>query len=239
MAKFLKYEQCPKCASEGRDKSSDNLGVYSDNSAHCFSCGYHRFPPFNPKFVKEEKVNHEKEKAVLPSDFTREVPAEGWRWLLQYGLPYSYWKKYTGYSPKENRLILTFGEPIRFSIGRALSVDKRKWKFYGDGHGYVETISTDLSKEVVLVEDLISAHKVAQVTSCICLFGTHIHDNVIKELNKLKRPIVLWLDADQYSLLAKKIAKLQTLVNWPVQYVFTPKDPKEYTSDEIRSLLAS
>ena len=236
MSRFVGFEQCPNCAKKGKDRNGDNLGTYSDGGAHCFSCGYHRPPKFQLKLLTKEKVD-DTEKAVLPRDFTREVPVAGWKWLLQYGLPYSYWKPYTGYSPSQNRLILTFGNPIRFSQGRALTVGDRKWKFYGDGHAYVETLGEQLSKEVVLVEDLISAHKVAQVTSCICLFGTNAHDTVVKELQRLKRPVTLWLDDDQYVYLPKKIGRLQTLLNWPVRYVRTTKDPKEYTISEIQNIL--
>lgn len=238
MSKFLRFEQCPKCASNGKDRSADNLGVYSNDSAHCFSCGYHKAGRIALKFIKEEFLD-EQEKATLPFDFTREVPISGWKWLLQYGLSYSYWKPFTGYSPKENRLILTFGDPIRFSIGRSLDLDKRKWKFYGNGHAYVQTLSPTLSKEVVLVEDLISAHKVAQVTSCICLFGTHIHDVAIKKLQALKRPVSLWLDADQYMYLPKKIGRLQSFLELPVRYIHTDKDPKEYSVDEIKEILCN
>jgi len=46
----------------------------------------------------------------------------GWKWLLQYGLPLSYWQKHCGYSEKENRLVFTVGTPTRFSIGRLLGV---------------------------------------------------------------------------------------------------------------------
>lgn len=234
MAKFTHFSQCPRCAKDGRDKSADNLGNYSDGSGHCFSCGFHSFPKFHHTFVKEQR--NDREKAVLPIDFTREVPAECWKWLLKYGLSYSYWKPYTGYSAKENRLILTFGEPIKFSIGRAFTVGDRKWKFYGDGHSYIETLSPQLSEQVVLVEDLISAHKVAQVSSTICLFGTNIHDLAIKECKRLKRPVVLWLDADQYSLLPKKMNRLQTMIDFPIRYLSTPKDPKEYTPNQIKEL---
>lgn len=34
-------EQCPKCAAAGADNSKDNLVVYKDGHARCYSCGYH------------------------------------------------------------------------------------------------------------------------------------------------------------------------------------------------------
>jgi hypothetical protein len=247
---FLRYEPCPRCQSAGRDRSGDNLGVYSDGSAHCFAgCGYHIFPKHAER--KEEKQDGDEDKAVLPRDFTREVPALGWKWLLQYGLSYSYWRPFVGYSPSDERLILTFSEPPRFSIGRYLGTDggtkdgrgkwiqrpPRKWKFYGAGHEYVELLGGQNQGPIVLVEDLVSAHKVAQVAPCLCLFGTHVHDVAIKLLLSYNNEVVLWLDADQYTLLQKKVNRLQTLLNRPVRFVSTEKDPKSYETEEIRQRL--
>lgn len=236
MARFVGYDPCPNCRKRGADRAGDNLAMYNDGSGHCFSCGYHLHPKFQLKFFNTEVLD-DSPKAVLPRDFTREVPAEGWKWLLQYGLSYSYWKPFTGYSPKENRLILTVGEPIRFSQGRALSVGDRKWKNYGDGHSFVETYGKELSGPVVLVEDLISAHKVAQISPSIPLFGTTIYDNIINDLRALNKPVKLWLDADQYQLLPKKINRLQTFLSHPVEYIYTSLDPKEYSMSDIKNIL--
>ena len=40
----VRKEQCPKCAERGEDSSGDNLAVYDDGHAYCFSCGHYRFP---------------------------------------------------------------------------------------------------------------------------------------------------------------------------------------------------
>jgi twinkle protein len=37
---LLSREQCPACASRGRDNSMDNLAIYDDGHVYCFSCGY-------------------------------------------------------------------------------------------------------------------------------------------------------------------------------------------------------
>ncbi len=247
--KVTHFEGCPRCIAAGRDRHGDNLGVYVDGSAHCFSCSFHRFPR---SFVR--KVKHASEnKAVLPDDFAREIPAAGWRWLLQFGLPYTYWLPFTGYSETHNRLIFTVGRPTRFSIGRYLGNDEgartradstfRKWRVWGDRSSYVEVLGEEkgsaLGREapVVLVEDVISAHKVAQVATAIPLFGVKISDQVIKLLIALKRPVVLWLDADQYTLLAPKINRLQTFLGAPVRFVKTPNDPKTYSLEKIKKYL--
>jgi archaellum biogenesis ATPase FlaH len=36
----VRHEACPRCRKNGRDRTGDNLAVYSDDSCHCFSCSY-------------------------------------------------------------------------------------------------------------------------------------------------------------------------------------------------------
>jgi hypothetical protein len=40
MAELSHHEGCPKCIAKGKDRGKDNLAVYVDESAHCFSCSY-------------------------------------------------------------------------------------------------------------------------------------------------------------------------------------------------------
>lgn len=245
MSKFVSLEQCPRCAENGRDRHRDNLGVYSDGGKHCFSCGFHINPKFQaslPGQLKHliERPIDDYQKAVLPSDFQRQIPAKEWKWLLQYQLPMSYWQAYCGYSPSQERLIFTVGNPTRFSVGRFVgdsSLGKSKWKVYGDKSIYVEVVSEQLSEQVVLVEDIISAHKLGTITSSIPLFGTIISDIVVKKLQELKRPVRLWLDEDQYSLLPKKIGRLQALLGVSVNHITTRKDPKGYSVDELEEII--
>jgi len=241
VSKFVRHEQCPKCASLGSDRRGNNLGVWADGSSYCFSCGYTLPPTYRKLKLLTEEITDDKEKAVLPSDFSREIPAAGWQWLLQYGIPMSHWKTYCGYSEKDKRLVFTVGQPTRFSIGRAIGehMGGSKWKVYGDKSSYVEVVGEQLPSPIVLVEDLISAHKVALAGfTSIPLFGTTIGDNVIKKLQALKRPVTLWLDADQYAHLGKKMGRLQALLGVPVGYVRTVKDPKAYNSKLIGEFLA-
>lgn len=250
MARFVGYEECPRCVEQGRDRAGDNLGRYDDGGGHCFSCGHHVFPN---RVVRRDAVNEPQNQITLPRDFTRDVPAMAWKWLLQYGLPYTYWKPFTGYSPAEERLVFTVGEPIRFSIGRYLGEDvgergtgqswvrraPRKWWFYGDGHGHVEVLEPKerCTSKVVLVEDVISAHKVGQVATAICLFGTNVHAKAISALQYLEQPVTLWLDYDQRTLLPKKINRLNAFLRHPVDFIVTEKDPKAYSLDELKEIL--
>jgi hypothetical protein len=245
MGRVVRFEPCPRCREAGRDKRGDNLGVYADGGSHCFAgCGYHRFPK---TYVKKENQSVNENKDVLPFDFSRTVTAAGWRWLLQYGLPYTYWLPYVGYSEATDRLIVTVGKPPKFSIGRYIGNDARerarndptfrKWRIWGDRHSHVEVLGEHFTEgPVVLVEDIISAHKVGQVATCIPLFGTKVLDSVLKKLVAFKRPVVLWLDEDQYTLLPPKINRLRAfLAPLPVTFVRTEKDPKSYDTERIRT----
>jgi hypothetical protein len=186
-------------------------------------------------------------KEVLPRDFTREVPAVAWKWLLQYGLPYSYWKPITGFTETESRLVLTHGRPIETSVGRFIPSDRqnagegvRKWKQWGDksrSATVLEPKDSGSYEGVVVVEDLISAHKVAQVCHCLPIFGTSLYPKAIQALRALKRPVTLWLDEDQGEVLPRKINRLQTFLDVPVRFVKTRKDPKDYSPQEIKEIL--
>jgi hypothetical protein len=236
MGRFLRHEQCPRCARNGRDRHGNNLGVYADGGTYCFSCGFGSGPSIRAVLAKEQPI-HDKEKAVLPSDFTREVPPAAWKWLLQYGIPLTYWKTHCGYSEKESRLVFPIGEPTKFSCGRYVGsepVGKSKWKVYGDKSSHIEIISKQLSTDVVLVEDIISAHKVGFVATAIPLFGTAIGERLLKVLIELDRPVCLWLDADQYGQLNRKLGKLMAFTKHRVKVIRTNKDPKECTFEEIR-----
>jgi hypothetical protein len=261
MGRVVRFSRCPRCQDGGRDRAGDNLANYADGSHHCFSCGYHRFPTTS-NILKKENQSVNENKDVLPFDFKREIPAAGWRWLLQYGLPYTYWLPYVGYSEATDRLIVTVGKPPKFSIGRYIGDDARerarndptfrKWRIWGDRRGHVEVLGESHDGPIVLVEDIISAHKVGQVATCIPLFGTKVLDSVIKKLIELerkastdaagaaqRRPVVLWLDEDQYTLLPPKINRLQSFLSASVRHIKAEKDAKWYTTKEIDETIRS
>jgi hypothetical protein len=277
--RFSHYEPCPRCRSNSRDSRGDNFGVYADGSGHCFSCGFHKNAKFVVPLEYQRKDDHNGSK-VLPYDFTREVPARGWKWLLQYGLSYRYWQPFVGWSEQDSRLVFTVGDPTEFSIGRfiddggeqggsrhgnvpagvpsevrpqagplvlAPSRLPRKWFVWGESHktahvfrpGQGQDIRRDQTKStrVVLVEDLISAHKVGQYQTCIPLFGTKVFDACVPVLRHLGLPITIWLDADQQGTVQRKAANLSILTGLPTSYVFTDKDPKSCSFEQIEETL--
>lgn len=228
-------EPCPKCRANGQDTRGDNLIIFPGGSKRCFACGYREGD--KPWIPKETEKPYAKPEA-LPSDFTRHVPAKGWQWLFKYGMSYDYWKDYIGYSEKEDRLIFTVGNPIRFSQGRDLTGERVKWKTYGRPHDVATVLGdTTTDSPTILVEDIISAHKVSQFQRCIPLFGTAIMTPTITQLRKYNGKIVLWLDSDQLQHMGKKIAKLSLFLPNKIDVIHTEKDPKDYTLSEIEEIL--
>lgn len=246
MSRFLRYEPCEKCRERGKDSRGDNLAIYSDGGGHCFSCGTHIHPPSSSRWDggnnRDLEVDN-KIKRILPDDFTRDVPARCWEWLLQYGLPYDYWQGIVGWSEKYQRLTFRVGDPLQFSIGRLLPAPSegldqerpkghvRKWHVWGDAHKHIERLGEE-SGTIILVEDLISAHKVGQTAECVPLFGTQIFPALLYYLRQ-KDNIILWLDNDQGDIIARKCRNLEVLTGVPVKYINTIKDPKEYNVKEI------
>lgn len=178
---------------------------------------------------------------MLPFDFTREVPSTAWKWLLQFGLPWTYWQEIVGYSPSEERLIFRINYPLTVgSIGRYIGADagKPKWKTRGLLHKHCEVVNPSLGNFVVLVEDLVSAHKVGQITTAIPLFGTQIHPPHYYFIKNDPRQVVLWLDDDQKgrSIMHKAIG-MQSVLGRPVLTITTKEDPKLLKFEDIKRTL--
>jgi len=173
------------------------------------------------------------------------VDPAGWKWLSQYGLPISYWQNHCGYSPKEGRVVFPIPRqnPV-FSVGRLVETDKfpegSRWKAWGDKTQHAEIIGdVALSPITVVVEDLISAHKVGQVYTTLPLFGINVSTAHLKALQRLSKPIVLWLDWDQRGLVAKRATRISLLTGLPVYVLHTRKDPKLLSVKEIKECISS
>lgn len=127
-----RYEPCPKCVANGKDSRGDNLVVYDSGHGHCFACSYHQFPRHYVQPIKENNVP----KSLCPSDWTKDIPAKAWQWLLQYGLPYTYWQEHCGYSEEKGpRLVFQVRTDagVAFSIGRLIPELQTSGVEFGQG----------------------------------------------------------------------------------------------------------
>lgn len=160
------------------------------------------------------------------------------------------------YLPKENDDTRSLQESQRQSVGNLplqptwrvpLQRAKThvKWLSYGDCHRHAEIVAgcsagteVDPAKPIVLVEDLLSGHKVASAGyTAVPLFGTKVHGPVMYYLLQQQRPVVLWLDKDQEGNVKKEALHLQGILNDPVRVVVTDKDPKALSVETIKEII--
>ena len=241
-----KYEQCPKCAERGADRRGDNLAVYEDGSSHCYSCAFHTHPKSH---VPLHRVEHYVSK-VLPAGFSRGIPSRAWQWLLQFGMPYSHWLDKVGWDEASSRLVFAVPDirSVAFSQGRLLQADgghsnSPKWLTWGQAHQSPYVVRDQVSPPredrcVVLVEDWISANKIASMgVPSISLFGTSIFPSVIPLLRYLGTHVVLWLDNDQRGTAERKGANIALLTGLPCRVVYTQSDPKLCSAETIKETL--
>ena len=243
-----KTSPCPRCRENGKDSRGDNLVNFNNGHKHCFACNYHEYPEaammLRTKLEETRNAPDQQTSPLLPYDFSKHIPAKAWKWLIQYELGFQYWKEIVGYSEAQQRLIFRIGEPLAFSIGRYVGdneqIQKRmKWRAFGDPHKHVEIIRTqDNPTAIVLVEDIISAHKVAQLNvAAMPLFGSKLHNPHIYYLTQQELPIIIWLDKDQAQYTPHMAARLQNITGLPVSIITTEKDPKSVSFDEMKGLL--
>jgi hypothetical protein len=121
----------------------------------------------------------------------------------------------------------------------------KKWIVWGDSHKHAEVIKpvhasgaeAGRQHPIALVEDIVSGHKVGQVTDTIPLFGTRIYPCHLYYLINENKPVVLWLDKDQEHNVRKQALQLESVINQPVRVVITDKDPKSYTTEQIMKVI--
>lgn len=241
-------EQCPICASKGRDISKDNLGVYSDGHTWCFRCSK---PTFSEKgkiknFIDQEQIG-KKEQIFLPEDCTIKYPDKCLAWAGKYGLTETDLLRYnTFWSPSEQRLIFPF-----YENGNLLGYQGRSFKENNPvigkipkwfGKGITEDVFNILGigNILVLCEDIVSAIKIAKAGyASMPLYGSSISQERFKRLYKLfgsKSEVVIWLDYDKASE-APSYSKLGGIYGLSCRTIVTEQDPKEYSIEEIQEIL--
>lgn len=239
MSRCLRHEQCPQCAERGQDISCDNLGIYEDGHSYCFSCGY--YEPNKklviPEFHSLEEKNSDNN--TPPSDTSVYIPPKALTFLKKYGISDEEIKANSiGYSPSRHLLVFPLQEAW---VGRYFGDNPEypKYVTYGIKRNLMHilpVVSRGLTERVVLVEDLLSAIKVGRQCPSMPLFGSDITKTQLFRLSRYYENIFIWLDPDkhQHSI---KLGQRAELFFKTVTIVFSEKDPKDYSNEEIKKLL--
>lgn len=232
-------ERCPNCAALGKDRSSDNLAVYEDSHKWCYSCGYF-VPASGIARVKKNTVI--KQEVTLPADSCYDYPQRALTWIEQYELTRNdllanrvLWSEY-----RQRLIFPVFDETGLLAYqGRYFGTDKSEPKWFGKGD--LKNILHVIGSGDILVctEDIISAIKVGRDShQAMPLFGCVIGYNRFKRIKTIADRVVVWLDPDK-----RKEAIVESnrgnLMGLDTRVIFSERDPKEHSFQEIKEYLTT
>ena len=248
---LVRKEQCPECAKQGKDNSHDNLAVYSDGHSHCFSCGFTIsngvISRFRQRISSTRELDKQKSGLYLPEDCDTVYPSVALDWIEQYELTKTDLLNNNAlWSESSQRLIFPvygdsgllayqgryFGPP---SSGKPYP----KWYGKGDLGSTFNILGRSSSSKLVLTEDIISAIKCSKFCLAMPLYGSHVGVVRFKRLYSLygkTLTVSVYLDPDKRKEAVLE-ARRGTLVGLNTETIFSDKDPKEHTYEELKEIL--
>lgn len=256
--RFIETRQnCPRCGdTRGRlyIKELPTGYLYHCHNENCFAKdSFKRKDKLTPteilakRTVKQDVNDFVIDSTIrLPYDYSQSIiPLEGKRWLDKYQITESEVQlEGIGYSQYLDRLILPVYNKERVLVfwqGRNLGViNKLHPKYMNIRNSSAKNVFyrryQEKSKTVCIVEDILSGIKVGRVVNSLALLGSYFPKEIYQELLQYDK-ISIWLDEDKYFSALKFAKKLTPLVKGKVQIIRTPKDPKEYTTEELKHYL--
>lgn len=229
---YLHHTACPRCG------SSDAKAVYKSGSAYCFSCRFY-FPSTTTPYAVEETPTTKD--LSLPDDCSFDYSPTCLQWVNQYGLStaeliqrnvlWSEYRKQLIFSWKDAEGNVLLWQARNFSPGA-----KTKYFTRGNPEDVLPIYSTgEQSEQVVLVEDCISAIKIARYCDAMPVLGSDLSRTKLSRLRAYYGPstaIVVWLDGNMYPK-AQRIARRLQLLGMDARAAWTEYDPKCYSDEEI------
>lgn len=231
----IEFQECPHCHIQGRNKT---YAVYSDGHTHCFWCKRGNRAKYQGPQVQS---TDQSEEIRLPYDFQKNIPLEAERWLHLYGLETGHFPM--GWSERKKRLIFPYYKDDKLLgwQGRYFGDLPTEPKWYNSPKlneiDYeLENSGCDRSS-VVIVEDIVSAHRVANFSNCVPMFGTNLTGWRLKRLkDKGYKLVTFWLDNDAAPISANSYG-LALVMGLNARMIITDKDPKEYSDIDIKTFL--
>lgn len=232
----LRHEACPECRKIGNDRSGNNLGVYSDGHSYCYRCGYHS----NRTRVTNTTTSSLSHTIVLPADVTTELPYEARQWLNKYELTrLDISRNHVMWSEKYSRIVFPYFNETELLAwqGRYIGEDKTKAKWFSQGkiHEIIHPLQVK-NRFAILVEDIVSAIKVSKICGAIPIFGSSVSTKQILRLKSIVDEVWFWLDPDMRGK-SLKLAHISNTLGLTAHTIFSDKDPKEHSHEEISMLV--
>lgn len=254
-----KAEPCPKCREKGRDRRGNNLQRWPDGHAHCFACTYHEFNEigttgFMGNILEVENLKKNKMFEMpdikLPADASTNIDAMALAWLSKYDIEMKEVEKYDfRWSPSKKMLIFPFyandfeDEHIKGKLmgwqGRSFNV-LSQLQYYKVG-GFIDfynvlNFEEGRGNNLIIVEDFISAIKIARNFTVMALLGSQMSTSRLNGLKRWTRELTFWLDEDKADK-AGEFVRTATMLGFHANYVVTKHDPKAYDNQTIQEIL--
>jgi len=244
---LLRKERCPRCASNGKDTSADNLSVWSDGHVYCFACGYRKrgIPQLDTigNAKSGSSVSH-KEKKSRQNSMYKSLPTEAKQYLVSQGLTEKEIAKYHfHYDPNDGSIICPIYNDKNEEV---MKVKRYNWKDFDPKMPKYRCIGkkpyTPLVEKnnwyCIVVEDMISAiHLSRFMVDVIPLFGTKLPKYAALTLAKKYDRMYVWLDRDKAVDAVRMSRRWNYFFKEGSKVIVTDYDPKQYTDDEIGEIL--
>ena len=180
----------------------------------------------------------------LPPDFVLEIPEAPYKWVRQYLDPQELLEHFVGWSDQEQRLIFPVYDK-RYKLlmwtGRYFGTVKGapKYMTMGQRKEVIHVIpSNEISENLVLTEDIVSAIKVSRACSAMPLFGTNMPLEHARTLSKRFSGVYVWLDPDAKRQAFREALELSKFFE-RAKCIFSTNDPKAHTDLEISKYLGA
>lgn len=187
----------------------------------------------------------------LTKEFTKDLSKETVDWLGKYDIGVGEALQREVYSLPSRQQSIFLLE--RFLLGHSRSISEAGVYFQARNHhpnskqryytkGSVEDIlpiyfyGEGYTKSLVLVEDCLSAIKIARQCDAMPLLGSGISNLKLSRLKPFYGFLDVWLDADMLAK-ARTIKQRAEMIGFKSRVIYSPKDPKEYSNEEITEYL--
>jgi len=164
----------------------------------------------------------------------KELPRKAMEWLLSYGISQEEIDKYgIEWNVKEEMLVLL--QTARY--WQARTFNSRRPKYMSEGSKPLTIYGR--GDTIVIVEDIISAIKIARLHDeyCACpVLGSSLSYDMENQIVEKYKKSAVWLDRDKAKN-ALRISRKLKQRGLESRVVVTDEDPKEYSKGEIRTWL--
>jgi len=188
----------------------------------------------------------------LPEDASVNLDAVAMYWLAKYDIEMNEVDKYKfRWSPKKQMLIFPFyandfendHEKGKLMGWQGRSFDPKSQLVYYKVGGFIDFYNVLNFEEgegdsLVVVEDYLSAIKIARRFTSMALLGSQLSTSRLNGLKKWTKHLTFWLDEDKADK-AGELVRTATMLGFNAKYVITKHDPKAYDNQTIQETLES